>query len=331
MVHYWSNLLATEKDHYKRLQIERHIHQLETSLEEKETLCGLYNDMGIEHYHSAFGYSASKLKKALKSTRDFFKLEQKQGRKEHFDYGNIFEMMLLEEEKFNHYVEASKLVVYDENDRPEPTKTFGLKENKEWKKNIFDNAEIVVDVDTFKEIKENVRLTKENEQFGKLVDGMLPQQSYFWIDDQTNLLLKTRPDIVKSVGNDAVVITDVKTAVDGSPDGFAKSMAQLHYPLQAVTQIDGVKAVTGKKVVLYTYLVIEKSTGNVQFYSLNEDDIQFYRDIYKKALIRISKALHDPSRLNLSYSEAYGDNQSIIPLEVPKWQKNKLESNFNNQ
>lgn len=329
-LNYWAQYVNAQTDSYKKNQAKNHLYQAESDYLTKRKMCGAFSDMSNGNYHGSVGYSASRLKKGLKSTFDFFQLEEQQDKQEYFDYGNLAELMLLEPDRYNEMLSKGEIVIYNENNRPEPSKSFASKLNKEWKANIFNSAKIVVNESDYQEIKQAVEDCKNNDQFQKLADGMQPQQSYFWIDEESELLLKTRPDIVKEVGNDGLFVTDVKTCRDGSPRGFAKDCANLHYPLQAVTQIDGIEATTGKKVLIYTYLIIEKGTGLVQFYQLSKEDIHLYRKVYKKMLLRIRKTLNNPSRLKLGYNELFEQNKaSILPLELPYYAKKELMENFN--
>jgi hypothetical protein len=329
---YWQSLLQEEKNEYKKSQLKKHFHQVSTDYMEKRKLVGAFEDMPNEQYHSGLGYSASQLKKGLKATSKFFDLQEEQESNSNFEYGNLTELMLLEEERFNQMYLDGKIGVYSEGNRPEQDKTMASKINTQWKVDFFNDHEITVSKKDYEEIKKAVDNARSNKQFRLLSKGMLPQQSYFWIDEESELLLKTRPDIVKKVLKGEYFMTDVKTCRDASPNGFARDCANLNYPLQAVTQIDGFEKATGNKVLLYTYMLIEKESGLVQFYELTEQDIEFYRSIYKKLLIRIRKTLENPERLSLGYCDMLDSDENeaqIMQLELPYYAKKELATYFN--
>lgn len=326
-VKYFENVLRCCTNNYQRMQVEKHIKQLTTPLEQKEKDIGEVINMDNDKYHWSYSYSASRIKNALKSTAEFFKVEEKPKTSPAFDYGNALEMMLLELPKWEQGLKDGTIVVMDYGNRPEPTKTMASKLNKEWEQDLKSKAKLIISLEEYNEIARLVAVANEHPEYAKIKGSMQVQKSFFWIDDQTDLLLQTRPDIINIV-NDIAIVTDVKTTVDGSPDGFGKQFAQLNYGIQAAMQVDGIEAATGKKVAIYTYMVFEKGSSNVQFYELSLEEIDFYRRIYKECVLNIRKALDDPKRIRLGYSEAF-NKPSILKLDIPVWHKKQLENKFN--
>lgn len=281
--------------------------------------------LSIKDYHAGEGISASQIKKAIKSTAHFFVEEEKSlTRNPNFDMGNAFELLLTEPQNFR-----NECIIFNSENRPEPEKTMGSKLNKSWKENIMKSEKIVLTIEQFSTLEEMVKSSKENTTIVETLKDAKLQLSLFWEDRETGLLLKTRPDIVNYTTEKPVIVSDIKTAQDSSPEGFSKSFAQLNYGIQAVTQIDGVENALGVKVDFYTYIVVEKTAPfNAQVYVLSEEDISFYRKIYKQILKRIKRGTLDSKYIKAGYGENDLDNNGVLDLEIPKWHILNLEKKF---
>lgn len=72
--------------------------------------------------------------------------------------------------------------------------------------------------------------------------------SIFWIDEETGVYCKGRPDHVHPVDKHRVKLLDLKSTVDESPNGFGRTAARLGYHRQAVHYTAGFEAATGLKV-----------------------------------------------------------------------------------
>lgn len=82
-----------------------------------------------------------------------------------------------------------------------------------------------------------------------LSDGQA-EQSFWWDDVSTGLRCKCRPDWLSA---DCATIVDLKTCVDASPAGFAKSVAQWSYQVQSAHYLCGTLA---KRFI---FVAVEKS------------------------------------------------------------------------
>ena len=283
---------------------------------------GLYTDLSIDAYHQGAGISASALKEVAKSTAHYFAYKNRptdQGpTPEHFLIGHAFEDLLLEREKF-----ANTYFIYDESQRPEPQKDFRSKENKAWKAEQLEAAAglEVLNSAQFDLIK-NMVASCEAEHIKPYLEGAIVQNSYYWHDEATGLLCKTRPDVVKELPNGNLMLLDVKTTQDASPSGFAKSFCNLGYGIQAAMQIDGVEAATGKKVEMYRYLVAEKSAPYcAQVYKLGASDIEWHQVAYKNLLTRLKRGLENEQYIALGYGE--DTTTGTLQLEIPNWYYSK--------
>lgn len=81
------------------------------------------------------------------------------------------------------------------------------------------------------------------------------ETSIFWTDETTGVECRCRPDAIMTNGT----ILDVKTTVDGSPDQFAKSIANYRYHVQSAFYGDGYRRAFGEAPRAFVFLAIEKT------------------------------------------------------------------------
>jgi exodeoxyribonuclease VIII len=72
--------------------------------------------------------------------------------------------------------------------------------------------------------------------------------SVFWVDEESGVYCKARPDHVHPVDKQRVRLLDLKTTADESPNGFGRQAARMGYHRQAVHYTAGFEAATGMKV-----------------------------------------------------------------------------------
>lgn len=274
---------------------------------------GIYKDLDIEEYHQNDGYlSSSRLKPMFESLRAFFTSRPDTEKKSYFDVGNSFEIALLEPENFQ-----AKVAVFDDNKRPEPNKTYGAKVNKEWKEHFYlVNADkYVISLSDFHLIETMVQDCKKNKRISDILKGAQMQDSFYW-EHETGIRLKSRPDLWKPVGtNKEIIIVDVKSAADGSAEGFAKQSQKLHYPWQAITQIEAMKSF-GYDVVAYYWLVCEKNPVNPysQLYRFNPRHIEIMGEVFEKKMISLQKAYERGERNLWWYTNRDADSVPYLDL-----------------
>lgn len=289
---------------------------------------GVYSDINIKDYHNNKEfYSASGLKLAKKSLKLFkLYLDGKIGtygkpisedRKSHFDFGNAFELALLDRQAFE-----QEVIIYDPNKRPDQTKSITSSVNQEWKKAIYNSDKYIINSDGEESdtvILEMLTSCYQDAVIQRMLKNIEYQYSMFWVDPQTGLKLKTRPDVCKSKKN---VIIDIKTTDDGSPEKFSKDLANYDYPFQAVMQIDGVLQTRFmEQVDAYYWLVVEKQPPySATLYEFDPDDRAYVTDEYEYTLNCVKQALeknHFPS-----YSFRADNKYGILRANIPLWYRN---------
>jgi len=282
----------------------------------------IIKDLTIEAYHYEEPYiksiSSTGLKKAdnsLKLFKDYQDSKTRQGRKVHFDFGNAFEIALVEPKEF-----LNKVSIFDGNDRPEPEKTFGSKENKAWKldfemKAINENKYIIHksgdhSIETVQYMKASC---EADPTIKALLSNIEYQYSFFWDCPETGLALKTRPDI--SIVNKNNLI-DIKTCDDASPRAVSKAISNFGYATQACMQIDGVQQCSYiKEVDNYFWLFVEKKAPyDAVLYEFSKEDRSIKMAEYKRTLKRVANAIskeHYPG-----YKEFSNNKYGILTAKI---------------
>jgi len=106
-----------------------------------------------------------------------------------------------------------------------------------------------------------------------------------WVDEATGVVCRCRPDWVWPVDAFGVVLVDVKTCPDASPRGFARSVAQWRYHVQAALYSDGFEAASGLQVHAFVFAAIEnKYPFGVAAYTLLDEDLERGRRAYRRNL-----------------------------------------------
>lgn len=77
--------------------------------------------------------------------------------------------------------------------------------------------------------------------------------SVFWIDKETGVYCKARPDHVHTIDDRTVQLLDLKSTADESPNGFGRAAARLGYHRQAAHYTAGFTRATKMKVEAFVF------------------------------------------------------------------------------
>lgn len=138
-----------------------------------------------------------------------------------------------------------------------------------------------------------------------------PEVSGFWIDPETGVLCRCRPDWVHEFDSGCVVI-DVKTYSDASPEEFAKQAARKRYDVQDAFYSDGFQIASGKEVMAFIFLAVE-SDYPYQSSAVMLDAVgkESGRHKYRRNLNTYAKCLQT--------NEWPGYSTGIETIELPRW------------
>lgn len=226
--------------------------------------------MSNKAYHEREEISKSDLDLLARSPLHFkMKNELKQEPSKALILGTCVHKLVLEPEDFlNEFAISPKV-----DKRTKEGKTA----YNDYLQNLGDKISLDLDIyENAKEIANAVNSMRETASF--LKDG-LAEQSYF---SQINeVKVKCRPDFYNQ--NLGAVI-DLKTTSDASPSGFAKSVANFNYHVQAAFYSDILRSL-GKEVNHFLFIAVEtKAPYFVGFYELDTLAIEQGQKTYLELL-----------------------------------------------
>ncbi len=117
-----------------------------------------------------------------------------------------------------------------------------------------------------------------------------PEVSAFWVDEQTGVRCRCRPDWVHDVRDGAVIIADLKTFSSACPEDFALQAARKGYATQGALYSDGYEIATGCEVLAFLNLVVETEWPFVaSVVMFDEPSIEAGRRKYRSLLPRFAE------------------------------------------
>jgi exodeoxyribonuclease VIII len=120
-----------------------------------------------------------------------------------------------------------------------------------------------------------------------LLSEGIAEQSAWWLDPDTLLLCKCRPD-----WNRPGVLVDLKTAVDASHAGFARAVERYRYHVQAAYALDGWPSAGGGGLEQFLFIAVEKSPPfAIGLYELSPTTLRQGRHRYQQTLRTVEDCL----------------------------------------
>lgn len=182
------------------------------------------------------------------------------------------------------------------------------KEGKEFIKN--NSGKTLVkndDVQTMQIMAERVRdcqiIPDQPFTMGQALEKSLTEDPIFWVDQDTGLRCKTKPDCVLKFAVDdghEYLLVDLKTTADASVEACEKSVF-LDYAIQAGAQFAGLES-QGKKPMGIVFLFVQKTAPYIAqsiFVPYNTVGGDFVRSRYKSALAQFHHGLVNGLPLDL--------------------------------
>lgn len=296
---------------------------------------GIHKDIDIDAYHANRTHiSATSIKEAKKCLKQFDwhrrgLMTKSDG--SHFDFGNAFELALLDKVGFEKTVAIEQqeywIALANEERKAEGKEPYTNPRNSaryKAEESKFDAANLdkylITDAD-FKKVEQMLTSCYSDSTIKKLIENTDYQLSLFWTDEETGLNLKTRPDICKTKKN---VVVNLKTTLDGSPKAFSKDLAKFDYPLQACVEIKGcIASGLMPQVDNYFWLVVEKvEPFNATIYEFIESDIRSTMMELEYYLNIIAKAQKE--NFYPGYTQQASNPHGILQATIPQWYNQAL-------
>lgn len=246
--------------------------------------------------------------------------------KQHFDFGNGFEIALLDKASFERDVAILQSQAWIAKALEEKPGLKVPKNSARYQGELSrfeaenEGKYIIPDVGPqgFECIEHMLESCYKDAVIKKLIANTEYQLSLFWTDPETGLKMKTRPDICKRKKN---VIVNLKTIVDGSPEGFTRELCKYDYPLQASIEISGcIQTGLMTQVDNYFWLVVEKEPPyNATLYEFDKGDQQYSADELNYLMHKIKRAQDE--NLWPGYSDRADNKFGILTANIPPWYK----------
>lgn len=235
---------------------------------------GIYN-LSNEDYHKGPGVSRSRLMELRRSPLHYWYKHMSQEYVIENDtvaktLGAALNTILLEPDKFD-----DQFMLVPKIDKR--TKAGA----EQWKKiQVELGDKTILTEPQFNELKEMEKSFRRNSLISELVKKANIEPSLYWIESDTGILCKARPDILG-----ATLVGDLKTAYDGSPWTFSKALLDYGYHIQAAMIREGLKAINGIDMKYFWFIVIEKSAPYVvSTYKLDEPALDKGYEEFKRLL-----------------------------------------------
>lgn len=289
---------------------------------------GIHTDISIEDYHENETHKSAsdlKLSKDSLAALHYHMLGLKEEeRKDYFDFGNAFELALMNKDEFEKKVAVMPTEKWIEGalkEKPELTSPTASKYYRTKKEDFIEankDKYIIRDVgdESFDTIEKMLQGCYKDKVIQALIKNAETQTTIFWEDETTGLKLKTRPDISKGK---QMVMLDVKALVKGNPQSVSRAIANNDYPLQASLQIKGVlESGFMERVDAYFWLICEKTAPfNATLYEFSPDDRKWCADDLAYEIGKVARAIdqdHFPG-----YSQEADNKYGILTANIPLW------------
>lgn len=157
----------------------------------------------------------------------------------------------------------------------------------------------------------------KNPDAAELLSHGEAEVSAFWVDDETGVLCRCRPDWVADYPSGKVLV-DVKTYSDASPDEFARQVARKGYARQDAMYSDGYSAAANTEVLSFLFIAVEAAYPfAVSICELDEDSVNAGYMEYRDAL-----RLYAECKKSDNWP---GYSQAVNLIRMPNWAINKAE------
>jgi hypothetical protein len=269
-------------------------------------LLGEVRDMPAEEYHAVPAMSSSALKALAKSPFHYwaeYRAPNRPARKttDGMKAGTLCHTAVLEPATL-----AARYAV-----KPEGM-DGRTKEGKAWAAEHADRIVISSEQHTTATAQRDAVLAVP--ELASLLQTGYAESSVFWIDDETGVFCKARPDWVHPLPDGRVILLDLKSTVDPAPQAFGRTVFTFGYHRQEAHYSRGFTAATGLEVAAFVFGAVSAEYPFVAVPYMLDDESRLM-------------GYADRHRLMATYAEcdrsgmwpAFGSGVQLVSL--PAWAK----------
>ncbi len=242
---------------------------------------GIYN-LTNDEYHAHPAISRSGINMMNKSMFHFWDAYLNEDKKKKVEtpamlFGSVLHTLVLEPELF-----TAKYFVAD---KPNQTSNKGKEEWKEVKDKAGNLT--IVSGSVFEKAEKMAARLILHKRANQIICNGLYEQSIFWIDPETGIECKCRPDILRKN-----MIGDLKTTADASYFAFQRSLNEYGYHIQCAMMREASRHVLPNEINDFIFICVENVEPYVPaIYPLAEDAIDLGERKFKEALVKYKKCL----------------------------------------
>ncbi len=147
-----------------------------------------------------------------------------------------------------------------------------------------------------------------------------PEQSLFWVDEQTGTWLRSRLDWLPNPMNDRMIIADYKTSLTANPAEFERHAVNFGYHMQAPWYVDAALDLELAESAEFVFVVQEKTAPYlVSVIQLDLTAMQIGRSLNRRAIDTYTRCVAEDRW------PGYTDDVALV--SVPGWYARQHEEN----
>ena len=254
----------------------------------------LYTDLSNDDYHADKNSVSSSLVKKMAQSYSHAKYakDNPSVSTASMELGTVFHNLVLEPDDIQFLIMPEDI-------------NLRTKDGKAQKAEMELTGKLIIKQEVYDAAKLMTKSALSHPVASKLLTDGIAEQSIFWTEN--GLQRRCRPDYYKDNN-----IIDLKSAIDASPSGFAKAIANFGYDIQQAFYEDGVN--TQMDVQEFYFVVTENKPPYLTgVYQIKYEHIARARLKYQDLLAGWQ------SCLEFDYYPGYSNE--IVMLDLPKWHK----------
>lgn len=162
---------------------------------------------------------------------------------------------------------------------------------KEWEAALPDGV-IGIKPDQYDTAMRQAEAVRALPDVAEALGSGMAEVSAFWRDAETGVLCRCRPDWVHAAGDAGVILLDVKTYGDASPEEFARQIARKRYHVQDAFYSDGYGHAAGVDVLAFIFVAVEdKYPFRAEAVMLDDISRERGRDLYQRDLRAFARCI----------------------------------------
>lgn len=152
------------------------------------------------------------------------------------------------------------------------------KEGKAWKAALPAGV-LTIDADEYATALAQRDAVHGVPELAELLGAGVAEVSAFWRDDETGLQCKCRPDWVHTLSDGRVILVDVKTTTDASPQQFSRTVWRYGYHRQAAWYSAGYARAAGVEVAGFVFAAVTNARPFIAAaHTLDDDYLRIGQD-----------------------------------------------------